>query len=137
MPGEALSPSQAVTFLGCSAKYRFKHILSLPDPAAGGAVRGKAVHKAVEHYLRAKMAGVTLDVETVTGEWDQIWDAASEGAEFNAQENVEELKASGARHRGHHQRAPHHRRQDLIWQTVQGLRRPCFSACDLHRALGR
>jgi hypothetical protein len=41
MPGEILSPSQASTFLGCSAKYRFKYVLDLPDPpqaalSAGG-----------------------------------------------------------------------------------------------------
>ena len=49
MPGEILSPSQASTFLGCSAKYRYKYLLGIPDPAAGGAVRGRAVHKAIEH----------------------------------------------------------------------------------------
>jgi RecB family exonuclease len=96
MPGEVLSPSQASTFLGCSAKYRFKYLLGLPDPAAGGAVRGRAVHKAVEHYLRAKIAGLTLEPEAVTDEWDEIWDAACEGAEFTAKEDVEALKASGA-----------------------------------------
>jgi CRISPR/Cas system-associated exonuclease Cas4 (RecB family) len=39
MPGEVLSPSQASTFLGCSAKYRFKYVLGLPEPAGGGAAR--------------------------------------------------------------------------------------------------
>lgn len=96
MPGEVLSPSQAATFVGCSAKYRFKYVLNLPDPSSGGAVRGKAVHKAVEYYMRAKMAGITLDTESVMAEWDQIWDLASEGAEFAAKEIVEELKSSGA-----------------------------------------
>lgn len=95
MPGEVLSPSQAATFIGCSAKYRFKYVLGIPDPAAGGAVRGKAVHKAVEHYMRAKMAGVALDTQAITEEWDQIWDAASEGAEFKDKEDIEILKASG------------------------------------------
>ena len=33
MPGEILSPSQASTFLGCSAKYRYKYLLGIPDPA--------------------------------------------------------------------------------------------------------
>lgn len=96
MPGEVLSPSQAATFVGCSAKYRFKYVLNLPDPSAGGAVRGKAVHLAVEYYMRAKMAGVTLDVEAILAEWDQIWEAAAEGAEFAFKENVEALKVSGA-----------------------------------------
>src|SRR6516162_8398431 len=96
MPGEILSPSQAATFLGCSAKYRFKYVLGLPDPAGGGAARGRAVHKAIEHYMRAKIAGLELDDEAITDEWDDIWDEACEGAEFAAHENIEALKASGA-----------------------------------------
>jgi hypothetical protein len=70
MPGEILSPSQASTFLGCSAKYRFKYVLGLPDPAGGGAARGRAVHKAIEHYIRAKIAGLELEGEAITHEWD-------------------------------------------------------------------
>ena len=95
-PGEILSPSQASTFLVCSAKYRFKYVLDLPDPAAGGAVRGRAVHKAVEYYMRAKIAGLELDSEAITDEWEEIWDEACEGAEFAAHENIEALKSSGA-----------------------------------------
>jgi RecB family exonuclease len=95
MPGEVLSPSQASTFLGCSAKYRFKYVLGLSDPAGGGAARGRAVHKAIEHYMRAKIAGLQLDGEAITDEWDEIWDEATEGAEFAAREDVEALKASG------------------------------------------
>ena len=86
MPGEILSPSQASTFLGCSAKYRFKYVLGLPDPAGGGAARGRAVHKAIEHYMRAKIAGLQLDGEAITDEWDEIWDEATENAEFAARE---------------------------------------------------
>jgi CRISPR/Cas system-associated exonuclease Cas4 (RecB family) len=96
MPGEILSPSQASTFLGCSAKYRFKYLLGIADPAGGGAVRGRAVHKAIEHYLRAKISGLELDGEAITGEWDEIWDDACEGAEFAAYEDVEALKRSSA-----------------------------------------
>jgi RecB family exonuclease len=55
------------------------------------------VHRAIEHYLRAKMAGVTLAADDVTGEWDAIWDEAAEGAEFKSDEDVEALKASGAK----------------------------------------
>lgn len=96
IPGEILSPSQANCYLGCSARWRFKYILGLPDPAGGGAVRGKAVHKAVEYYMRAKMAGVILEPADVMTNWDVIWDEQSVGAEFAAHEDVEGLKASGA-----------------------------------------
>jgi RecB family exonuclease len=71
-------------------------VLGLPDPAGGGAARGRAVHKAIEHYMRAKIAGLELEGEAITHEWDEIWDEACEGAEFAAHENIEALKASGA-----------------------------------------
>jgi hypothetical protein len=95
MPGEILSPSQASTFLGCSAKYRYKYLVGIPDPAAGGAVRGRAVHKAIEYYMRAKISGVVLDAGNLAYDWDTIWDEASANAEFAAGENVETLKESG------------------------------------------
>ena len=94
-PGEILSPSQASVFLNCSAKYRFRYLLGLPDPAGGGAARGKAVHKAVEYYMRATMAGITLDAQAIDDYWDEIWDEAAEGALFAANENIEQLNQSG------------------------------------------
>ena len=96
MPGEMLSPSQANCYLSCSARWRFKYILGLPDPAGGGAIRGKAVHRAIEYYMRAKIAGVILDADAVLDEWDSIWDEACEEGEFAAKEDVEALKTSGA-----------------------------------------
>jgi len=95
MPGEILSPSQASTFLSCSARYRFKYLLGLKDPAGGGAARGRAVHLAIEYYMRAKMAGVVLDSEALPGEWPAIWDDAAMEADFAAHEDVESLGASG------------------------------------------
>ena len=95
MPGEILSPTSAITYLACSAKWRFRYICGLPDPAGGGAVRGKAVHKAIEYYMRAKMAGVVLQAADVMAEWDMIFDEAAEGAEFHSYENIAALKASG------------------------------------------
>jgi CRISPR/Cas system-associated exonuclease Cas4 (RecB family) len=97
MPGEILSPSQASTFLGCSAKWWFRYGLGLPDPPAGGAVRGKAVHSLVEYAMRAKIAGVVLEAGGLADAWDAVWDSAAEGAEFAADDDVEALKASGAR----------------------------------------
>ena len=95
LPGEMLSPSQASTYLNCSARWRFKYILGLPDPAGGGAARGRAVHKAIEYYMRAKMSGMILTAADVMDEWDYIWDDAAECASFAGYENVEALKASG------------------------------------------
>jgi RecB family exonuclease len=97
MPGEILSPSQASTFLSCSAKWWFRYGLGLPDPPSGGAVRGKAVHKLLEYAMRAKMAGVLLEVGAISDAWDAAWDQAAEGAEFAPDDDIEALKASGAR----------------------------------------
>ena len=94
-PGEVLSPSQASTFLGCAAKWYFRYALQLPDPAGGGAVRGKAVHAIVGHYLAAKAEGVTLDAQGLPDAYDAAWDAHAEGAEFAATDDVEQLKSSG------------------------------------------
>lgn len=95
-PGESLSPSQASTYLNCSARWRFKYICGIPDPAGGGAVRGTAVHRAIEYYMRAKMEGVILEAADVMNEWDIIWDEASAAGEFAGYEDIEALKASGA-----------------------------------------
>jgi hypothetical protein len=97
MPGEVLSPSQAAVFLSCSAKWWFRYGLGLPDPSGGAAVRGKAVHKLIEHAMRAKIAGLVLEPESLNDTWDAAWDQAAEGAGFRADEDVEALKVSGAR----------------------------------------
>src|SRR5215831_12244046 len=97
MPGEVLSPSQASTFLSCLAKWWFRYGLGLPDPLSGGAVRGKAVHKLIEYAMRAKIAGVVLEQGALSDAWDVAWDQAAEGAEFQADEDIDALKASGAR----------------------------------------
>ena len=72
MPGEVLSPSQATTFLSCQARWYFRYMAGLPDPPAGGAVRGKAVHKLIEYAMRAKIAGVVLEA----GGFSDVWDTA-------------------------------------------------------------
>jgi hypothetical protein len=97
MPGEVLSPSQASTFLSCQARWYFRYMAGLPDPPAGGAVRGKAVHKLIEYAMRAKIAGVMLEIGAFSDAWDTAWDQAAEGAEFAADDDIEGLKDSGAR----------------------------------------
>lgn len=96
MPGEVLSPSQASTFLECSAKHWFRYGLGLPDASGGGAVRGKAVHRLVEYWLSAKLAGVVLEPGALTDAWECAWEDAAEGAEFQKFDDVDGLKASGA-----------------------------------------
>jgi CRISPR/Cas system-associated exonuclease Cas4 (RecB family) len=106
--GEYLSPSQASTYLGCQAKWYFRYMFGLPDPAGGGAVRGKAVHQVIEYALAAKMAGVALGPADLADAWDRAWDIAAEGAEFQQFDDIEALKGSGARltHKWIHEAAP-------------------------------
>src|SRR5215471_17435514 len=47
--------------------------------------------------MRAKMAGVVLGAGALSDAWDAAWDQAAEGAEFAAVDDVEDVKASGAR----------------------------------------
>jgi RecB family exonuclease len=95
LPGELLSPSQISTYLGCEAKWRYKYQLDLPDPPGAGAVRGKAFHAIVEYWMRAKMAGVQLDLAGIGDVWNYAWDEAAEGAVFHAADDIETIKARG------------------------------------------
>jgi CRISPR/Cas system-associated exonuclease Cas4 (RecB family) len=94
--GEVLSPTQVNTFLSCPAKYFFRYGAGLPDPASGALVRGKAVHSVIAYAMTAKMEGYALDPGAAAEIIEPAWDAAAEGAEFQAYEDVEQLKRSGA-----------------------------------------
>lgn len=94
--GLTLSPSQASMYLSCSAKWFYRYGLGLPDPAAGGMVRGKAVHAIVGYYLAAKMEGVELEPAGLDDAYEHAWDAAAGGAVFSPLDDVAQLKASGA-----------------------------------------
>lgn len=96
IPGEALSPSQASMYLGCSARWYFRYMRGLPDPASGGAVRGSAVHSLVAYALTAKMEGEDLESAAFEDAWDHAWDEAAEVAQFDAYDDIDQLKRSGA-----------------------------------------
>lgn len=90
-----LSPSSVNCYLGCSARWKYKYIDRLPDPASGSLVRGRAVHKLVNYWFAMSMEGPPPDHEVLGNAYDDIWDEVSEGAAFGAGEDVDELKASG------------------------------------------
>ncbi|MBZ5626270.1 MAG: PD-(D/E)XK nuclease family protein [Acidobacteriia bacterium] len=95
--GAVLSPSQANTFLNCSARWWFKHSAGLADPAGGSLVRGKAVHKLVEWWFRQRLAGATPEIESLGDIWDEIWEMQSADAQFAKDDDVDGLKKSGAK----------------------------------------
>lgn len=91
-----LSPSRVNCFLSCSARYHYRYVERLPDPPSGSLVRGRAVHRLVNHWFRLKMDGLAPETGELAEAYNEIWDAECEGAAFGAGEDLEEIKASGA-----------------------------------------
>ncbi|MGB9887964.1 MAG: RecB family exonuclease, partial [Moorellales bacterium] len=50
-----VSVTQIRMYLRCPAQYYFRYVLGLKIPPPGAAVLGRAVHKGLEHYFRAKL----------------------------------------------------------------------------------
>ncbi len=50
-----LSPSQIRLFLDCSAKYMFRYIFGIRVPIRSYFIRGRAIHKGIEHNYRQKI----------------------------------------------------------------------------------
>lgn len=90
-----LSPSQVNTYLNCSAKWHYRYVQKLPDPPSGSLVRGRAVHRLVNHWFEHRIEGHAPEVGQLGEAWDEIWERESEDAAFGISEDVEELKASG------------------------------------------
>ena len=94
--GGILSPSQANRFLNCSAKWWFKYGAGLPDPRGGNACRGTAVHKTVERWFRLQLAGAGATIDDMGEVYDDAWDAAADETSFAKDDDIAELKRTGA-----------------------------------------
>jgi RecB family exonuclease len=94
--GEILSPSQANTFLNCSARWWFKYGAGLPDPKGGSLVRGLAVHKTIERWFKLTLEGAAPDIEDMREPYEDAWEALAADASFAADDDIDELKRSGA-----------------------------------------
>lgn len=53
--GEVLSPSQVNTFLNCPAKWYFRYLVGLTEPATGSLALGTAFHRTVAANFRQKI----------------------------------------------------------------------------------
>jgi len=53
--GELLSLSQATTYLTCPAKWYFRYLVGLSEPATGALALGKAFHDTLARNFRQKM----------------------------------------------------------------------------------
>jgi len=94
--GGVLSPSQANMFLNCSAKWWFKYGSGLPDPKGGSLVRGLAVHKTIERWFKLVLEGAKPEIEDMREPYEDAWEVLSEQASFSSDDDIDELKRSGA-----------------------------------------
>jgi len=95
--GNLLSPAQANTFLNCSARWWFKYGAGLPDPKSGSLVRGSTVHKCIEHWFRQRAAGNVIETEDLAEFYNDAWEAMAADAQFHKDDDIDQLKLSGAR----------------------------------------
>jgi len=96
VPGEQLSPSQARSFLNCSARWAFKYYLSLPDPKSGAQLQGTAVHEAAAENFRQKLeTREDLPAAGALAIFRDAWAAHRPEVDFRDDEDESELKAEG------------------------------------------
>jgi len=93
-----LSPTQARTFLGCSARWWFKYGLSLPEPKTSSLAFGLAVHRALEinflHKLESKENLETAGMVTI---FRDCWMEQVGQTVFRDDENPRVLEKTGER----------------------------------------
>jgi len=63
LPKGFFSNSQYNSWLICGKAYEFKYVQQISTPDYAATSRGNAVHAGVEHVLKAKMAGLPINIE--------------------------------------------------------------------------
>ena len=94
--GELLSPSQVNTYLTCPAKWYFRYLVGLSEPATGALALGKAFHGTLARNFRQKMS-TDRDMESgaLSEIFDAEWSAALSEAELRGDEDPAELASMG------------------------------------------
>ena len=72
-----LTPHQIEDYLTCPKEFYYKHILHIPIPRNHAMIYGSAMHKAIEAYFRAKMAGSKITLSDMQNVFESNW--SSEG----------------------------------------------------------
>jgi len=94
--GEVLSPSQVNTYLTCPAKWYFRYLVGLVEPANGALALGKAFHATLAANFRQKMAsGNDMEPAEVREIFAQEWKLASVDVELREDEDASELAETG------------------------------------------
>jgi len=78
-------------YLVCPLKYKFRHDLRVPVLPHHAIVFGRVLHETIHAYLKRRMTGRAVDVESVIGEYRKKW--VNEG--FLSREHEELRKAAG------------------------------------------
>jgi DNA helicase-2/ATP-dependent DNA helicase PcrA len=78
-------------YLLCPLKYKFRHDLRVPVLPHHAIVFGRVLHETIHAYLKRRMKGRAVEVETVIGEYHKNW--VNEG--FLSREHEELRKAAG------------------------------------------
>lgn len=95
VPKFHLSPSQINMFLDCSAKYMFRYVFGIRTPIRSYFVRGRAIHKGVEHNFKQKIiTGRDLGLPEVQEATSAEFDSLLAEAAWGENENPGEIKDS-------------------------------------------
>jgi hypothetical protein len=79
--GELLSPSQVNTYMTCPAKWYFRYLLGVSEPATGALALGKAFHGTLARNFRQKMStGRDMESSELPETFRQEWSLAVSGA---------------------------------------------------------
>jgi hypothetical protein len=94
--GEVLSPSQLRTWMDCQARWMFRYVHRLPDPANSTLALGKAVHHALGLNFHQKVeTGVDLPAPEVVRAYCDAWRKEASTIEFEAHEDATEIGMEG------------------------------------------
>ena len=94
--GELLSPSQVNTYLTCPAKWYFRYLVGLSEPATGALALGKAFHGTLARNFRQKMStGRDMETGELAEAFAAEWSAVLPEAELRDDEYAAELASTG------------------------------------------
>jgi len=94
--GEVLSPSQATTYLACSAKWYFRYLVGLTEPTTGALALGKAFHGTLAQNFRQKMStGRDMENGELSEAFTHEWSLAIADAALRDDEDATELALTG------------------------------------------
>lgn len=91
-----LSPSQVRCLMDCSARWKYKYMLGMPEPPNANLSLGTAVHEALAFNFRQKMeTRQDASVSEVVTEFSRAWNRIALETEFRDEENPKELETQG------------------------------------------